>query len=151
MKVEYTTEINCPPAKLWPWLEEPEKQKQWMKGLLENVPTSEGPTRVGSTFKMKIKEGGRVSEYDGEITGYEKNRHLAVKMWGPAMKGMVVFVDYKLHDVSGRTRLDYVSTVDTSKASPFLKFLMPLFKLFGKMQLKGFMKTLKKLAESDAK
>ncbi len=92
-----------------------------------------------------------MSEYDGEITAYEKNRHLAVKMWGPGMKGMTIFVDYKLQDISGRTRLDYVSTVDVSKANPFLKILMPLFKLFGKMQLKSFMNTLKRLAESEAK
>ena len=150
METTYTAIIDCSPEQLWPWIEEPDKQKQWMKGLLENVPTSDGPTRVGSTFRMTIQEGRRVAEYDGEITNYDPHRHLGVRFWGEALKGVEMAADYKLQNLGTRTRLDYVATVDTSGAGFFVRLMMPLFKLFSTMQLKSFMKTLKRLAEAEA-
>src|SRR5262245_29571123 len=78
MRTCYTGEFGCTPQRLWRFLEEPELQKQWMKGLLDNQQTSEGPPGVGSTFRMKIKEGSRVADYDGKITAYDPPRQLAV-------------------------------------------------------------------------
>lgn len=150
MKTVYTTIINCTPAQLWPWIEEPDRQKQWMKGLLENVSTSEGPTRVGSTFRMTIQEGRHVADYEGEITNYDYQRRLGVRFWGKTLKGVELAADYQLQDLGGRTRLDYVATADTAQAGFFMKLMMPLFKLFSAAQLRGFMKTLQHLAEAEA-
>src|SRR5262249_49852053 len=112
MRVVCTKEFNCTPERLWPFLAEPEQQKRWMKGLLENTRTGPGPDGVGSTFRMKIKEGGRVQEYDGETVAFAPPRHLAVRFWGGAFKeGMVVHVDYRLTPGDGRTRLDYVCEI----------------------------------------
>jgi carbon monoxide dehydrogenase subunit G len=147
VRIETVTEIACTPERLWPFLEEPEKQKLWMKGLLENTRSGEGP---GSTFHMKIKEGGRVAEYDGEVTDRDPPRHLAVRLRGGAMPaGMVVNVDYRLTDLHGRTRLDYAAQMTSDRRlSLFLRLLMPLIRLFGKRQLKRFLKKLKQLAEA---
>lgn len=150
MQTAYTTLIDCAPEQLWPWLEQPDKQKQWMEGLLDNAPTSEGPPRVGATFRMTIREGRRVAEYDGEITNYAPYRRLSVKMWGEALRGVEISVDYQLQDLGGRTRLDYLSVADMAGAGFFMKLMLPLFKLFSKVQLKRFMKTLKRLAEAEA-
>ena len=150
MQTVYSTLIDCTPEQLWPWLEEPDKQKQWMKGLLENVSTSQEPTRVGSTFRMTIQEGRRVAEYEGEVTNYDLHRHLGIKFWGEMLRGVEIYVDYQLQDLGDRTRLDYLSTADTSEAGFFIKLMMPLYKIFGLMQLKSFMKTLKHLAEAEA-
>ena len=149
MQTVYTTLIDCPHEQLWPWLEESDKQKQWMKGLLDNVSTSEGSTRVGSTFRMTIREGRRVAAYEGEITNYAPYRRLSVRMWGEALRGVEIAADYQLQDLGGRTRLDYVATADVSGAGVFTKLMLPLFKLFSIVQLKGFMKTLKRLAEAE--
>ena len=150
METTYTTIIDCTPEQLWSWIEESDKQKQWMKGLLENVPTSDGPTQVGLTFRMTIQEGGRVAEYDGEVTNYDLHRHLGIRLSGAALKGVELTIDYKLQDLGARTRLDYICTADTSRAGFFMRLMMSLFKLFGAMQLRGFMKTLKRLAEAEA-
>jgi uncharacterized protein YndB with AHSA1/START domain len=148
MRVVCTKEFNCTPERLWPFLAEPEQQKRWMKGLLENTRTGTGPDGVGSTFRMKIKEGGRVQDYDGETVAFDPPRHLAVRFWGGAFKeGMVVRVDYRLTPGDGRTRLDYVCEMETGRLGLFLRLLLPLIKLFSKMQLRGFLKTLKRLAE----
>ena len=151
MAITYTTEFECPPAHLWTFLHEPEKQKLWMKGLVENNSTSEGPTKVGSTFHMKIKEGGKVADYNGEVTGYDPPRHLGIRIWGGGLPGgCKIHANYRLTDLGGRTRLDYVCDMEMEKIGFFMRLMMPLFMLFGKMQLRGFMKTLKRLAEAPA-
>src|SRR5262249_28436126 len=106
MQVQYTTEIACAPEHLWTFIYEPEKQKLWMKGLLENRSTSEGPPRPGSTFHMRIKEGASVGEYDGEVLTYDPPRQLVVRFWGGNFpKGMEMRVDYRLTEQGGKTRL----------------------------------------------
>jgi carbon monoxide dehydrogenase subunit G len=148
MPIECTTAIACTPEHLWPFLAEPELQKQWMKGLEDNRPTSDGPRGVGSTFQMHIKEGGRVAVYDGEVTAHDPPRHLGVRFWGGALRpGMAMRADYHLSAVDGQTRLDYVAAVECKRMGFFMRLLMPLFMLFGRMQLKAFLKTLKRLAE----
>jgi uncharacterized protein YndB with AHSA1/START domain len=149
MECTYTGNFACPPERLWRFIEEPELQKQWMKGLEDNQQTSTGPTGVGSTFRMKIKEGGKVADYDGTLTAYEPPRHLAVKMTGGNLPGgMVLHVDYRLTGQNGGTHLDYTTKMVMSKKPPFwMRLMLPLGTIFAKIQLRGFMKTLKRLAE----
>lgn len=146
MRTAYSIEIGCSPAHLWPYLEEPERQKLWMKGLLDNVATSAQQTGVGATFKMKIKEGGKIAEYFGDVLKYERNKLLGIKLWGGNLKNMEVFVDYTLIDLNGRTQLEYLATMEIDGL--IMKIFSPLFKAFSLMQLKSFFKTLKQLAES---
>lgn len=40
MRIQATYHFNCPADVLWAYIEEPDKQKLWMKGLLSNGPTS---------------------------------------------------------------------------------------------------------------
>jgi carbon monoxide dehydrogenase subunit G len=150
MRIVYRTTLACTPERLWPFLHEPQKQKLWMKGLESNEPTSEGPTRPGSTFKMRIKEGRKVAEYQGEVLAHEPPRHLAVRFWGGALPcPLKMNVDYRLVPVEGGTQLDYVAGVE-GRPGLLLRLLMPLIQLFGKLQLRSFMKTLKRLAEAPA-
>jgi uncharacterized protein YndB with AHSA1/START domain len=151
MWIEHTEVFKCPAEHLWTFLEEPQKQKLWMKGLQENVPTSAGPQGVGSTFLMKIKEGRKVAEYQGEVTAYDRPRHLAVSLaGGPLPKGAKMLVDYRLSPVNGQTKLDYACQLQAERLGFFLRLLLPLAKLFSKMMLRRFMKKLKQHAEAPA-
>jgi hypothetical protein len=151
MRIATTTLFNCARERLWPFLVEPELQKQWMKGLLENVPTSEGPQRPGSTFRMKIQEGRKAADYRGEVLAHDPPAHLAIRFWGGCFpQGLVMRVDYRLSAQDGQTRLDYAAEPEAGRLGLFLRLMMPLFQLFGKMQLRGFLKTLKRLAEAPA-
>lgn len=149
MNINYSTEINAPSNVLWTWLDDSEKIKLWMKGVEDDVPTSDGPRRVGSTFRMKIREGRKVTEYDGTITAYEPCRYLAIDMVGGCMGPMTMHVDYRLEEVgAGRTRLDY--SCRASDVPALWRALGLLFRPMVKMQLKGFMRTLKMRAEEEA-
>jgi len=144
--IRHTIEIDRPPADVWPWLEEPEKQKQWMKGLLSNEPLEDarGP---GSRFRMRIKEGRRESGYEGEVVAREPERRLAVKLEGGCFpKDMAMHVDYRLTDLGGRTRLDYECGAEVPGF--WMRLMAGLFKVFGKMQAKSFLRELKRRVES---
>jgi carbon monoxide dehydrogenase subunit G len=149
MKITLTLEIQCFPDRLWPFLEEPEQQKRWMRGLQENTLTSPPPSRKGSTFTMKIKEGARVAEYQGEVTAHDRPRHLGVRIWGGALKpGMAMRADYRLTDLGQGTQLDYECNLEAERLGFFMKLFLPLFKVFGKLQVKSFFKTLKRISEA---
>jgi carbon monoxide dehydrogenase subunit G len=145
MKMKVSETIQCTPAELWPWLEEPERMKQWLRGLEEVRPVSTGPTRAGYQAKLFIREGRNLSEYDETILEYEPQRRIQLKMEGGCFKGGAMLVDYRLVDVGGgRTRLDYECE---AQMRGFFRLFAPLFIVFGRMQAKSFFRTLRRLAE----
>ncbi len=151
MNIQETAYFHCTRELLFSYIEEPEKQKLWMKGLLSNETTSPGHKGVGSTFRMVIQEGRKPASYDGEVTAYDKPSHIEVRFWGGCLPaGMVMRADYRLSEEGGRTRLDYTATAE-GKVGFFMRLLMGVFKIFGRRQLRGFLKTLKGLVEAPAR
>lgn len=147
MKMNYSGVIEVPPEALWPWLDDTEKCKQWMKGLLDVKQTSPGPKRKGTTAILLIQEGGKPAEYQETILDYEPNKRFKMSMIGGCLKNTVMTVDYKLDDLGGRTRLDYECSAEMAGGS-WLKLLAPVFMIFARMQVRSFFKKLKRLAES---
>ena len=152
MQIAVTELFTCTPETLWAHITETEKQKLWMKGLLSNEPTSPAPVGVGSTFRMVIKEGRKSAEYQGEITAYDKRHRLEIVIGGGNLpKNMKMRADYRLTQQGPQTRLDYLCKAEVEKPGLFMKLMFVVFRLFGKMQLRGFMKALRKLVEDDSK
>lgn len=149
MQIQETTFFNCSRERLWSYIEEPEKQKLWMKGLLSNESTSPGHEGVGSTFRMVIQEGRKPATYDGEVTAHDKPRRLEIRFWGGCFpKGMITRVNYQLTEIGGQTRLDYLATVEGRKPGLLLRMMFVLFKFLGRMQLRSFLRKLKTLVET---
>ena len=147
MKVETNVEIACPPEALWPWLVEPERMKQWLKGLLEVRPLGAPVPRQGAEFELVIREGGRTETYREKIVEFEPQRRLAIELSGGCWKESTMSVEYVLEDLGSRTRLDYRMNADFRG---WMKLLVPLFGIFGCMQLRSVLRKLKSLAESSA-
>lgn len=151
MQIKETAYFKCSRETLFRHLEDPEKQKQWMKGLQSNEPTSLGPQRVGSTFRMVIREGAKDATYDGEVTAFDRPERLEVRFWGGTFpKDTAVRADYRLTEQPGRTRLDYTCTME-GKVGVFLRVLFYLIQIFARYQLRGFFKNLRALVEADPK
>ena len=148
MKIAMTQVFECSPEALWPWIDDPERCKQWMKGLLEVRPTSTGPRRKGYTAVLVIQEGRKPVEYQETILEYETARRFKLRLVGGCLKSSAIEVDYKLEDLGARTRLDYEMACDSQSFA--LKLIGPLFGLFARMQLRRFFKRLKDLAEGRA-
>ena len=152
MRIAVTEVFACSPETLWAHIAEPEKQKLWMKGLLSNEPTSPGPRGVGSTFRMRIQEGRKAADYDGEVTAYDAPRHMGVVLWGGNFpKGMKVRVEYRLTPEGATTRLDYACNAEMPNAGLLMKLMGVIFRLFGKLQLRGFMRALRKQVEGQTR
>lgn len=148
MEIDFVTTCACNPEKLFEYISNPDLQPLWMTGVLSNTATLDGATREGSTFRMKIQEGKRVAEYDGEVTAIDPPRLLAVRMWGGNFpEGMQMCVTYRLTEVPGGTRLDYRCKTE-GKVGWIFRAMMWLFRGFARGQLKGFMQKLKGLVES---
>lgn len=148
MVIRETAVFHCSPEKLWSYIEEPEKQKLWMKGLRSNERILEGTEGVGSRFRMVIQEGRKEAEYEGEVTHRDRPNRLEVRFWGGNFpKTMSMRVDYRLTPLGDDTRLDYTATMESERIGFFLRLLMKLASVFGRMQLRAFLKTLRTLVE----
>jgi len=149
MKLNTELVIDRSPEALWPWLDDPERMKQWMKGLIEVRATSPGPRGAGSTAIVVIREGRRDVEYEETFLEYRPGRRLKLRMLGGRLKTMAIEVDYELHDLGGKTRLAYELACDLQ--GPMLKLMSPLFGFFARMQLRRFFRRLKELAEDEGR
>lgn len=150
MKITHTVDIAASPSLVWTYLEDREKQKQWMHGVVDNHATSDGPTRPGSTFRMSIKEGRKVVEYNGEILAYVVDEHMQVRLTGGCLRSdMSMTADYRLSGGSSDgTRLDYTCTADLHG---MWRLGAPFFKLMAGYQARRFIRSLRELAERETR
>jgi len=152
MRVEYRAEIRCTPRQLWPFLDDAEKQKLWLTTLIELRSTSKLARAVGSTFEFRVREGRRISNYEGRINAYDPPRHLGISMWGGALRqGSVMKVDYRVADLKNHCRLEYYAEIDTSRLRGPIKLAIPIARIFTFFQVRSFMRNLQRLAEAAAR
>jgi uncharacterized protein YndB with AHSA1/START domain len=144
MLCTYALDIAAPIEKVFDCVDDPDKLKLWLDGLEETTYLTErDPANpVGTKFKQKIREGGRVQEYDGEVTAYEKPKHLGVKI---GASGFSVQVDYRFTPISTGTHLDYAADIRCN--SIFFRVMIFLFGWLNKRILRKQITKLKELAE----
>jgi hypothetical protein len=145
-KLEYTIEMNAPIEKAFDAVSNEDKQKIWMEGLEETIyPSPLEGNPVGQKFKQRIREGGRVNEYDGEVTAYDKPNHLGVRVGN---KQFAVQVDYRFTPIASGTRLDY--SAEMMFQNWFTRIIGIVFSWFTRGILDKQMKRLKQVAEQSA-
>ncbi len=152
MHIDYRAEFRCTPAQLWPYIDDVDKQRLWLTTLIDIDSTSQLPRAVGSTFDMRVREGRRISRYEGRLNAYDPPRHLGVAFWGGAFpRGIVMHVHWRLADLGTRTRLEYHAEIDTSKLGVAQKLAIPIARVFTFFQLRYFMNNLRRLVEASAR
>jgi uncharacterized protein YndB with AHSA1/START domain len=147
VKLVYTMEICAPIGKVFDLIHDPEKHKLWLQGVEETqyVGEYDPANPVGARFKQKIREGGRVKEYEGVVTAFAKPKHLGICLFAPQFS---VQVDYQLTPVESATRLDY--SADVSCGHWLIRLLGRVFSFFMRGILRKQMQKLKALAEAGA-
>lgn len=149
MRSEFTTSVRCDPEDLWLFLDEPELQKQWMRTLVSNRISGEAGPCQGAGFRMRVREGSRVTEYQGEITCHDRPHHLAVRFWGGSMRpGSAVRVDYRLTPEGDHTRLHITSQLEAVGLGFGARLLLPLAMLLNRLQMRRDLEELRRLAEA---
>ena len=140
-----TADIAAPPERVWSLLVDPAERLRWVDELVATVP-DRPPTGVGDEFVLKIREGGNVVDYAGEVTVFEPLRRYAVRMRrGPLEIGL----DHRLEDLGdGRTRI--VVDVTTGSSNRLLRLGGSLFAGAAARVLGNQLERLQEVAEQDA-
>ena len=86
MYVRMSVDIEAPPEKVWPYLVEPEKCKQWFTALKIFEYTSEEHGGVGSTFYWKEEAAGRIYEINFVTTEWVENEVFGYKQTSGSFK-----------------------------------------------------------------
>lgn len=82
MKFSNNIIISASAKKVFYWLEDPDRAKQWMTSVKKSEIIKEIPDRVGTTFCEYIEEDGRGTEMHGIITEFIRNERFAVHLEG---------------------------------------------------------------------
>lgn len=143
MDVRQSETIEAPAERIFELITDDEKKKEWAEGVMETFYPEGRPDRpVGTRFIQKIKEGGHVTEYAGEILVFDKPHHLAVKM---SNRHFDMLMKFDLKPMGKQTRVDF--SVQMPKAGLLAQAVGKVFGWFTKMILKKQLAALKVLAE----
>lgn len=145
--ITYMIDIHAPIETVFECINDNEKQKIWMEGLKETrYPEGYDPSNpVGTKFVQKIKEGGRVIEYDGEVIAYDEPKLTAVRIGNNSFS---VKAFYELSEIPEGTRLNY--RAEMGSANMLTKVMGFLFSWLTKRILHKQMTKLKELAEQES-
>ena len=143
MTTHVQLDIAAPPERVFHCIEDFDTRRRWAKGLVEQEILSEGENGpVGTRFMERIQEGGRLTDYHGEVTAHQRPTNLAVTLGNDHF---TMYIDYTLQELPNGTRLAF--TVDTRNHS----WMAKLVGFMARRMLNGIaerqMDSLKKLAE----
>jgi uncharacterized protein YndB with AHSA1/START domain len=146
MKNVCTIEINAPIGKVFDFINDETKHKLWLEGLDETIrePGYDRKHPVGSKFKQKIRDGKKLEVYDGEVTAYDRPKHLGARVHN---KSLSVQIDYRLKNVKKVTHLEFTSEVTFHNFA--LKMVAGMSRSIMRAVLEKQMKTVKELVEAE--
>jgi len=76
--------VLAPVRHVFTWLDEEDKLKQWTAGLERVTYLKPGvPRGAGTRFLYGLRQGGRVTEYEGEVTAYRPPEELELRLSSP--------------------------------------------------------------------
>ena len=112
--------IDAPPSQVFPYLTEPDKLKQWLAGVVEIKPLTEGGHRVGAKGKIVVEEQGNKIEMEDEVLRSEDNKLLELRIFSPIFE---INNLYELTDDQGKTHLKLTMQ---AKYSSVMRVFAPL-------------------------
>lgn len=142
-----TIEINQPPETVFPHLLGDHVTK-WVFGLEEVERLSGADDEVGATFKHIYKNRGVPSiVLDGEIITCDSPTQLKMttQVQDEKGRGFVTYTTYNLHNMGGKTRVEYLS--ESQYSGWFTKLMSPIVGIMAQRQLKKDLQQLKAVIE----
>ena len=138
-------QIDAAPQAVFDLIADNTRRGEWAEGMETFDYTSDFDPNdaVGTTFTQRIREGGRVTEYHGEITAYDPP-----KAWGAKVEGgsYSMVVEYHLTPANGGTEV--VNVVDVDSSSWFVRVMGFLFSWFTRWLGRKQLRKLKELVEA---
>ena len=137
--------IDASPQAVFDLLADTDRRGEWQKGVetFDHASEFDPDDAVGAVFTQRIREGWRVTEYQGEITTYDPGA-----AWGARTVGgsYAMVVEYRLTPVDGGTAVITVVEVDSS--SWFVRLMGFLFGWLTRSLGRKHLRKLKELVEA---
>ena len=147
MKISNSIKIINTPEKVFSWVENPDRAKQWMTSVTKTEIIKETTNKVGTTFTETIEENGRELKMLGELTEFVPNKKIAFHL---ESKIHTVKVDFIVQKAENGALLTQNANIHFKG---FTHFMMILFGYFIKKkilkQTKREFDKLKDLCEKD--
>ena len=128
---EIVAHFDRPVDEVFAYVDDDDKVKLWIGGLLETRRTTSGTPGVGSRFHQKLQIGKRVMELDGELVEYERNRRVRVRIYADMCE---MNATYNFSESGGCTKLAY--TCDSHYRGFFYRLFSPLLKRVAQQKLR---------------
>jgi uncharacterized protein YndB with AHSA1/START domain len=139
------TIIHGAPDRIFPWLTEPDRVKQWIGGLVESIPLDDGRLAIGARAREVVEESGRRFTMESEVVGLEPDRLLAVNLTS-AMADMAS--SYRLTPAGATTRVHHTME---ARYKGVMKLFAPLIRRAVQRKLEGDLTRLKQAVEKAPK
>ena len=119
-KIEESVEIKHPLDKVFAYTTDAKSWPKWQSIILEAEQTSQGPWRVGTTFKGISRMMGLSMKWTAKVTEYEPNRK-----WGKNITSGPTIIEEHVSYVSLGECTKFTIVYDM-KSSGFLKLFSPM-------------------------
>jgi uncharacterized protein YndB with AHSA1/START domain len=143
-RIEASIVIDRPVEEVFEFANDPKKQPLWQTGSVESEQISEGPVGVGTTFRGVGHFLGRRIEGTSEITHYEPNRRVDIKM---ALGPMELEESDIFEPVGDGTRVTFILE---GESGGFFKLAEPLVIRMTQREYQKSLENLKDLLEAQA-
>jgi carbon monoxide dehydrogenase subunit G len=139
--------IARPPSHVYAWISEPDRVKQWVSWLADVRTVTPELSGVGrkEVWLMDDPTMGERLEISGEVVAADVPRLRQSKM--TMAGGFDGVLTYKLTDLGGSTRLEFIS--DYEYASWVARLMSPIVTYQAQQKMTSDVATLKRLAETD--
>lgn len=139
-------EIRATPEAVFPWIDDPERGKQWAASVSGGETIHRTPERVGTTFREVVGREGHTLEMQGVITEYVVNERFAVHLESSRHTADVRLTLTRLQD---STRLARELDLHLRGLMRYVSiFLRPMLKKNINTEAEGEFATLKRLCEA---
>jgi len=137
--------IDASPEDVFALLADTDRRGEWQEGVetFDYASDFDPDKAVGATYTQRIREGWRVTEYQGEITTYDPGA-----CWGSRTVGgsYAMVVEYRLTPVDGGTTV--MTVVDVGSNSWVVRLMGLLFGWLTRSLGRKHLRALKELVET---
>jgi len=143
IRCDIALDVARPPAEVFAFVDDVSQAPRWLSRCQSIEQTSPPPKGVGTTLRYTYKQGAGPGVMDGTVTGYERDRTLAMHYTDRMFE---VEVSFRFSPQSAGTHIDHAVTI-TPRAF-MAKLMGPMIRGATRKQLAADTVTLKRLLES---
>lgn len=147
VRIRASITIDRPPDQVFPWVENPERAREWQTEVTGGEIVDKAPGWVGTTFTETIAANGRSTELRGTVTEFAKDRCMGFHLEGDYNE---VDVRFTLDGHDGTTRFTQSAEVQFKGIARLAALLLrPIFTRRIQAQASRELRELKALCEGD--